>query len=104
MPSFDKVRVDFDERGMAALARSVEIRDALLDVAEAKVVRPARVRAPKLTGFGASTIHAEARLAGTAWEIDTSWSQDAFYLKFHELGDRYMHADPFLVPTEGFVQ
>jgi hypothetical protein len=102
MPSFDKVLVEIDEHGMVELARSPEIRNALLDIADARVARPAQARAPKRTGFGASTIGSEASLAGTEWEVNTSWSQDAFYLKFHELGDRYMRADPFLVPTEGF--
>lgn len=100
MASLDKVRVELDERGLAALARSAEIREALLDTAEARVVRPARAKAPRRTGFGASTIHAEARLAGSEWEIDTSWGQAAFYMKFHQLGTRHMDADPFLVPTE----
>lgn len=104
MPSFDKVLVEFDERGMVELARSPDIRNALLDIADSRVARPARARAPKRTGFGASTIHAEASLAGSEWEIDTSWSPDAFYLKFHELGTQHMRADPFLVPTEGFQQ
>ena len=104
MPSLDKVRVDIDERGMLALARSLEIRDALLDTAAARVVRPAQVRAPKRTGFGASTIHAEARLAGTEWEIATSWSQAAWYMRFQQFGTEHMRADPFLVPTEGFQQ
>lgn len=102
MPSLDKVRVDIDERGMAALARSVDIRDAVLDTADSRVVRPAQARAPKRTGFGASTIHAEADLSADGWEANVSWSPAAFYLKFHELGTQHMEADPFLVPTEGF--
>lgn len=101
MPSLNKVRVEIDERGMAEAARSIGIRDALLDIAERDVVRPAQIKAPKRTGFGASTIHAEAQLEATGWEIDTSWSEDAFYMKFHQLGTKYMEADPFLVPTEG---
>lgn len=104
MPSFDKVRVDIDERGMAALARSVDIRDALLDTAESRVARPARARAPKRTGFGAASIHSEAHLAGSEWEIDTSWSQAAWYMRFQQFGTEHMRADPFLVPTEGFQQ
>jgi HK97 gp10 family phage protein len=104
VPSLDKVRVEIDEAGMAALARSAEIREAVHDPAESRVVRPAQARAPKRTGFGASTIHAEMALDVDGWEARVSWSPDAFYLKFHELGTRYMDADPFLVPTEGFVQ
>lgn len=102
MPSLNKVRVHIDERGMAALGRSLDIRNALLDTAVAEVVRPAQRRAPKRTGFGASTIHAEADLVGSEWEIATSWSPDAFYMRFQQFGTRYMRADPFLVPTEGF--
>jgi HK97 gp10 family phage protein len=104
LPSLDKVRVEIDEAGMAALARSAEIREAVLDTAEARVVRPAQARAPKRTGFGASTIHAEMALDDGDWEARVSWSPQAFYLKFHQLGTQHMDADPFLAPTEGFVQ
>lgn len=102
MPSLDKVRVDIDERGMAQLARSLEIRDAVLDTADRRVVGPARARAPKRTGFGASTIHAEAELTADDWEAHVSWAPEANYLRHHQFGTRYMDADPFLVPTEGF--
>lgn len=102
MPSLNKVQIN--EAGMAALARSIEIRDAALDAGESRVARPAQVRAPKRTGFGASTIHAEAQLAGSEWEIAVSWSLDANYMRFPHFGTRYMDADPFLVPTEGFQQ
>jgi hypothetical protein len=102
VPSLSKVGVEINEAGMAALARSLEIRDAVLDPAESRVARPAQVRAPKRTGFGASTIHAEADLGAAGWEAQVSWSPAANYLKFHELGTQHMEADPFLVPTEGF--
>jgi hypothetical protein len=102
VPSFNKVRVEFDERGMSQLARGPEIREALLDTADARVVQPARARAPKRTGFGASTIHAEARLETTGWEIDASWGLEANYMRHQQFGTVHMDADPFLVPTEGF--
>lgn len=104
MPSLDKVRVEIDETGMRALQQSPAVREAVLDTAQARVVRPARARAPKRTGFGASTIHAEVALDGGDWEARASWSPEAFYLKFHQLGTQHMAADPFLVPTEGFLQ
>lgn len=102
MPSLNKVEIN--EGGMAALARSLDVRDATLDAGESRVARPAQVRAPKRTGFGASTIHAEAQLAGSVWEIAVSWAPEANYLRFHQFGTEHMDADPFLVPTEGFQQ
>lgn len=104
MPSLSKVQVEIDEAGMAALARSVEIRDAVLDPAESRVVAPARARAPKRTGFGASTIHAETELGPDGWEAHVSWGLEANYMRHQQFGTRYMDADPFLVPTEGFQQ
>ena len=102
MPSLSKVQVEINERGMAALARSPEIREAVLDTADRRVVAPARARAPKRTGFGASTIHAEPEFTAGDWEAHVSWSPQAGYMRHQQFGTRHMDADPFLVPTEGF--
>lgn len=62
-------------------------------------VRLAQALAPKRTGQGAASIHPEAVLDGDEWEIKVSWTQDHYYMRFHEEGDRYMPPHPFLVPA-----
>jgi HK97 gp10 family phage protein len=96
-----KVRVEFDEMGWRELARSGDHREELEEAADQRVVRPARARAPKRTGFGAATIRSEAVLDADGWEVRVSWSTAAAYMRFQQFGTRHMDANPFLVPTEG---
>jgi HK97 gp10 family phage protein len=96
-------RGDFDEVGFQQLQASTEIRAALLDIGD-RIARKAAADAPKRTGFGASTIHAEALRRDSGWTVRVGWSPAADYLRFHEFGTRYMPADPFLEPAaEGFL-
>jgi HK97 gp10 family phage protein len=101
VPSLNKVVVEFNEAGWRELARSPDHRSELVDAAERGVVMPARARAPKRTGMGASSIHAVAVLEPDGWEVNVSWSTSAAYMRFQQFGTRRMEANPFLVPTEG---
>lgn len=104
MPSLSKVRVELNEAGFRELAASPDFRDALLDIGTSAIARPAAARAPKRTGFGASSIHAEAVFEGGEWTVRVSWSKAAGYMRHHEFGTRHMDADPFLEPTvEGLL-
>ena len=62
------------------------------------VVDDAQDRAPKDTGFGASTIHHEP-VGDEPSTFRVGWSPDAFYLRFHELGSEHQPARPFLRPA-----
>jgi HK97 gp10 family phage protein len=99
VPSFSKGRVEFNEAGFQELARSDEIRDAMLEAARTHVVLPARSRAPKLTGFGASTIRAEAHMTPEGWEARVSWTRAAPYMRHQQFGTVRMNANPFLYST-----
>lgn len=68
------------------------------DVSErvARVVVDARVRAPKETGAGAASIHAERIVRGgvTSWGV--GWEPEFAYMEFHEFGTSKIPARPFL--------
>lgn len=96
------VRVVLNERGFHELAADPGMRDELVERADQGVVRGARQRAPKDTGYGASTIRAEPLLDGDQeWTVRVSWDQTAYYMRFHELGTRHMPPRPFLSTVEG---
>lgn len=92
-------KVEFHEAGFQELARQRAMRDVVLDAARLYVVGPARARAPKLTGFGAATIRADANLGPDGWEARVSWSRAAPYMRHQQFGTRHMEANPFLVST-----
>ena len=92
------VRVVVHEAAVRGLARDPGVRELLLDAA-APVVSDAQGRAPKRTGAGAASIHAEAVLDGPEWTAHMSWSRERFYMYFHERGTPSLPARPFLVPA-----
>lgn len=94
------VRVVLDERGFADITGSAEMRVAILDAAQA-LVPGARGRAPKETGAGAASIHAEPFLDDGEWTARMSWAREMYYLRFSELGTRTLPARPFLSPEGG---
>jgi HK97 gp10 family phage protein len=83
---------------LAALRYDPVLLNEILDMTE-PVVRGARDDAPKRTGAGARSIRAEFDLDGTEPTVKVSWDQDHFYLRFHELGTKYLPARPFLAPA-----
>lgn len=87
-----------DQAAIESLMRDPGLRDAMIDAARPHI-RLAQALAPKRTGRGAASIHAEAVLDGDRWEIDVGWSQERYYMRFHEQGTRYMPPRPFLVPA-----
>ena len=100
MVSFDKgVRVEVHDRAFVELLHRPDFRDEIVDIGNGFVASEAALRAPKRTGFGASTIHAEPVLEPDGWVARVSWSRDAYYLQFHEFGTQYMDEDPFLEPA-----
>ena len=71
------------------------IADMLLDAA-VPVVRDARAGAPKRTGAGAASIHAESVLDGPEITAHISWDRDHFYMSFVDLGTHVLPPLHFL--------
>ena len=90
------VRVELNEAGFRDLRRDPGLRDELVAVANRTVVPGAKARAPKRTGYGASTIRAEP-LFDDEWTVRVSWDRSAYYMVFHQFGTRYLPAHPFLM-------
>jgi HK97 gp10 family phage protein len=86
------VKVVVNQRELAALQG--RLVDDLLPVGE-KVAQRAAQNAPKRSGAGARSIHAEV----VGDEVRVSWDRDSFYMLFHELGTSRMSARPFLRPA-----
>lgn len=75
-----------------------EVAAAVSAAADA-VVSQARRLAPKDTGAGAASIHAEPTGGG----FRVSWDEDHFYMQYSELGSRRQPARPFLRPAAELV-
>jgi HK97 gp10 family phage protein len=91
------VRVVLDQAAIDALASDPQVLAAVGEIADAVADRM-RERAPKDTGAGAESIHAEpAPDAADGFRV--SWDEDHFYMGFAELGTEHQPATPFARPT-----
>jgi hypothetical protein len=90
------VRVVINEGGFTELAADAMLAQDILRVVDQDVVGPAKRRAPRLTGAGAASIHAETVFDGGEWVVRAAWDQMHYYMSFHELGTRTLPARPFL--------
>lgn len=91
------VRVELNEAGFREVRRDPGLRDEMVRVASRTLVPRAKTRAPKRTGYGASTIRAEPLFDGDEWTVHVSWDRSAYYMVFSQFGTRYMPAHPFLM-------
>lgn len=85
-----------NEAGIENIAHGKDAEELLNELGD-KVVVAAKQLAPKLTGYGASTIH--HRLSGD--QVDILWGPSAYYLYWNELGSGHQPARPFLRPALG---
>ena len=91
-------RLDIDRAAIRGLDDHEAVKDALEKVGR-QVAAEATLRAPKRTGRGSESIHHElGEDEHGAW-VRVSWSKQAFYMRFHELGTSEMRARPFLRPA-----
>lgn len=96
------VRIVYDKRAIDSLGADIRMAALLSRVAE-PIVREAQARAPKRTGKGAESIHAEAttdpgvKTRQRVRATHISWDRDHFYMYFHEKGTQQLPARPFLV-------
>lgn len=91
-------KVVVHEAQVEALKRHPELPAHLRDITSPLVAK-ARSAAPKRTGAGAASIHAELVLDGDEWTALVGWDREHYYMRFHELGTRTLPARPFLVPA-----
>ncbi len=103
------VKATFDLAGVkAALARAKttlkdrELAEQDLLASVAPMVEDARDRAPKRTGKGAASIHAEPDepQGDEIARVIIGPTKKHWYLKFAEIGTRFMAAHPFLRPAQ----
>lgn len=90
-------RVAIDKAAMDALASDPRILAAIDDQVNPEIVARMRHRAPKDTGGGAESIHAEPDPDEPGFRI--GWDEDHFYMSFHEFGTQHQPAQPFARPT-----
>ena len=77
------------------LLTSPEVAAAVAQVA-GLIADDARQAAPKDSGAGAASIHAEPQDDGSA---RVGWDDEHFYMGFHELGTETQPPRPFLRPA-----
>lgn len=91
-------RLELDDSAIAELGFDEEALAMLQDVGD-QVAGQAAALAPKQTGEGASSIHAEVEVDDESGYADVSWDADHFYLGFAETGTSHQPATPFLRPA-----
>lgn len=94
----DGFRLQLDADAIADLGFSDEVADLAQDVGDQVAERAAEL-APKRTGAGAASIHAELGEDEDGAYADVSWDRDHFYMGFKELGTEHEPAQPFLRPA-----
>jgi HK97 gp10 family phage protein len=85
------------------LSRTAEIRNTVERVADT-IADDARRRAPKDTGEGARSIHAERseKDGHETWHV--SWDEEHDYMTYQEFGTVNMRARPFLRPAADSIR
>lgn len=94
---------NWDESALDDLLEGPEMEEFLLAIGE-EIARRAADLAPKLTGAGAASIHAEVETDETGHlHIAISWGDMYFYMSFAETGTEHESPRPFLRPAlDGF--
>lgn len=96
MPGAD-FHLDLDEDAIADLGFDDDAQDLAQEVGD-EVAETAAGFAPKRTGEGAASIHAETDVDDESAYADVSWDRDHFYLGFAEVGTEHQAPTPFLRP------
>jgi hypothetical protein len=73
--------VVLDLAAIAAVTREGWLRAGMIDEARPRVER-ARAAAPRLTGAGAASIHAETVMGPDGWEVRVSWDAAHAYMRY----------------------
>lgn len=87
--------VHLNGAALKGLAYTPAVTAALKRVGDQVAERAAQA-APKNTGGGAGSIHAEVAEDGS---VRVGWDRERYYMLFHEVGTSKMAARPFLRPA-----
>lgn len=90
-----RVRFVYNEPELEALLQEPEVLNQMLELVE-PVVMTGRMLAPKDTGAGAASIHAESVVDAQGPAADISWDREHYYMIFPHQGTKYMPPRPFL--------
>lgn len=90
--------VRINPSGISEWERSSGVRDLLQRLGD-DIAEDARRDAPKRSGEGATSIHAETGTDADGPFVRVSWDQTHFYMVFSELGTSRQPATPFLRPA-----
>lgn len=93
-----QLRVILDQAAIDELLYDADVK-ALVEEVGGMVADNAAAAAPKLTGAGAASIHAEVDADDQSVYADVSWTPDRYYLYFAEVGTSRQPATPFLRPA-----
>jgi HK97 gp10 family phage protein len=104
-------RFRLDPRAVADLVYGDDMDDMLQEVGD-QVAETAQSLAPKASGEGAASIHAEVHRGEDSGAFPStytppddvptayvSWDQEHFYMLFAEIGTEFQPARPFLRPA-----
>jgi HK97 gp10 family phage protein len=92
-----KARIVVDQAAIDALESDPRVLAAIDKQVNPAVIARMKHRAPKDTGAGAESIHAEPDPDQPGFRI--GWDPDHFYMSFAELGTEHQPARPFARPT-----
>lgn len=91
-------RLELNPAAIAELGFSDDAEELAQDAGD-QVADIAYDLAPKATGEGAASIHAEIDSDDESVYADVSWDPDHFYMGFAETGTEHQPATPFLRPA-----
>jgi len=89
------VSVVLDHAGLRAITHEPWVKDRMLEFGDL-VAGNAAGHAPRRTGAGAESIHAEPVEETVGWTARVSWSTDRYYMRFQDEGTVYLPAQHFL--------
>jgi len=93
----DDVTTSWDLGALAAITADPLVMANLMEIGD-QIAADARSNAPRKSGAGADSIHAEPQ-PGLDPEVHVSWERQKFYMFFMEKGTSHLPARPFLIPA-----
>jgi HK97 gp10 family phage protein len=90
--------VHLDDRALRAVLEGHGVTEALQRIGD-EVAQRAAQAAPKRTGAGAASIHAETVTDATGTHVRVGWDSAHWYMLFSEIGTSQAAARPFLRPA-----
>lgn len=89
------VTIVINQAGLRAITHEAWVKEKIMEYGE-KVAGDAAGHAPRRTGAGAGSIHAEPVEETTGWTARVSWDEDHYYMRFQDEGTVHINAQHFL--------